>query len=68
MEAPETIADAIEQNALGPKAASGDSGSVEQHSIQEQIAADRYVASKQAMTRAHRGLRFNKIVPPGGSS
>lgn len=61
----ETIADAIKENAAGPAKASGDSISVEQHSIQDQIAADRYLASKRAANRPHRGLRFSRIVPPG---
>lgn len=34
------IKTAIEQNATGPKRASGDSGSVEQHSLPDQIAAE----------------------------
>jgi hypothetical protein len=61
----ETIADAIRENAAGPVQASGDSISVEQHSIQDQIAADRYLASKAAAKQPHRGLRFSRIVPPG---
>jgi len=36
-----TIEDAIRENAAGPKRAQGDSGSVEQHSLTEQIEADR---------------------------
>jgi len=38
----------IRENAAGPKRASGDSGSVEQHSLSDQIAADKHLASKQA--------------------
>ena len=61
----ETIADAIKENAAGPAKASGDSVSIEQHSIQDQIAADRYLASKRAASKPHRGMRFTRIVPPG---
>lgn len=61
----ETISDAIRENAAGPLKASGDSISVEQHSIQDQIAADRYLASKRASSKPHRGMRFTRIVPPG---
>lgn len=61
----ETITDAIRDNAAGPLKASGDSMSVEQHSIQDQIAADRYLASKRASAQPHRGMRFTRIVPPG---
>ena len=56
---------AIRENASGPAKASGDAGSVEQHKLTEQIAADKHLASKQAVTKRTRGLRFNKLVPPG---
>jgi hypothetical protein len=61
----DTITDAIRENAAGPAKATGDSISVEQHSIREQIEADRYLASKRAASKPHRGLRFTRIVPPG---
>ncbi|NLE39688.1 MAG: hypothetical protein GX621_16845 [Pirellulaceae bacterium] len=49
----ENLADAIEENAAGPKKASGDSGSVEQHPLRDQIEADKYLASKPSpSTRA----------------
>ena len=54
----------IEENAKGPAKASGDAGSVEQHKLTDQIAADKHLASKDAVTKPHRGLRFNKFVPP----
>lgn len=56
---------AIRENAEGPAKASGDAGSVEQHRLTEQIEADRYLASKEAAKSKQRGLRFNKLVPPG---
>jgi hypothetical protein len=63
------VADDLEQtireNADGPAKASGDSGSMEQHKLSDQIAADRYLASKQATKSKRLGLRFTKIVPPG---
>lgn len=58
--------DAIRENAQSPAKASGDSGSVEQHSLADQIEADKYLASKEAAKSKSRGLRFNKLVPPGG--
>jgi hypothetical protein len=61
----ETITNAIRENASGPVKASGDQGSFEQHSIEDQIAADRYLASKAAASKPHRGMRFTRIVPPG---
>ena len=59
------VKDAIESNATGPKRASNDSGSIEQHPIVDQILADQYLAGKTAATRAHRGLRFTQIEPKG---
>lgn len=59
------IETAIVENATGPAKASGDAGSVEQHSLQDQIAADKYLASKAASRAKRRGLVFNKLVPPG---
>lgn len=38
----------IRENAQGPAKVSGDAGSVEQHSLADQIAADRYLQSKAA--------------------
>jgi hypothetical protein len=60
-----TITDAIRANASGPANATGDQGSFEQHAIQDQIAADRYRASKAASAKPHRGMRFTRIIPPG---
>lgn len=57
--------ESIRQNAAGPKKASGDSGSIEQHPLPEQIAADRYLASKNATQKKGLGALFKKLVPPG---
>lgn len=57
----------IRDNAQGPAKASGDSGSMEQHRLTDQIEADKYLASKVAANSKHRGLVFNKLVPPGAS-
>lgn len=62
---PDALDDTIRNNAQGPAKAAGDAGSVEQHKLTEQIAADRYLASKEAARSPQRGLRFNKFVPPG---
>ena len=64
---PTPTENAIEQNAQGPKKAQGDAGSIEQHSLPDQIAADRYLASKRAMRSRGRGLRISKLVPPGAA-
>lgn len=62
----EPLDDSIKTNAQGPKRARGDSGEVEQHSVSDQIAADRYLESKKA-ARRKLGVRMTKIVPPGAS-
>lgn len=40
----------IRENASGPSKASGDAGSVEQHKLTDQIAADKHLSGKDAMT------------------
>lgn len=57
--------DAIRENAGGPKRASGDAGSVEQHSLKDQIEADRYLNSKNATKNKNLGVKITKLVPPG---
>ena len=60
----EDLSDTIKQNAEGPKRAQGDSGSVEQHDLKDQIEADRYLSSKEAAKKGL-GVRMTKVVPPG---
>ena len=60
-----TIRDAIRENALGPKKVTGDAGSVEQHSLKDQIEAEKFLASKEASRRPGLGIRLTKIVPDG---
>ena len=62
----EDLDDTIRQNAEGPKRARGDSGEMEQHSLSEQVAVDRYLNSKQAIKNGL-GVRLSKLVPPGAS-
>ena len=53
-------------NALsGPRRVTGDAGSVETHSITDLIKADQYLSAKAAGKLRNRGLRFNKLIPPG---
>jgi hypothetical protein len=61
------LEDTIADNAAGPKRVESDSLVVEQHPLPDQIDADRYLASKAASTGGRRGLRFNKLVPPGSA-
>lgn len=65
MSQPESIEDAIEQNAKGPKRVQVANQSVEQQSIDDLIKADEYLAAKQAAAKPHFGVRFAKIIPPG---
>jgi hypothetical protein len=58
------LKDAILENAKGPKKVTGDAGSVEQHSLQDQIAAERFLESKKA-TRQGLGIRLTKLSPDG---
>jgi hypothetical protein len=55
----------IQQNATGPRKASGDSGSVEQHALADQIAADKYLESKKASRSKGLGVKLVKISPGG---
>jgi len=57
----------IRENAQGPAEAHGDSGGIKQHSLKDQIEADRYLASKQAAESKTRGIGFTKLAPPGTS-
>lgn len=62
---PEDLEQAIKDNAAGPARAAVDGQSVEQHSLRDQIEADRYLASKEAVRRKDRGLRLTRLIPPG---
>ena len=55
----------IQENAAGPKKAAGDAGSIEQHSLTDQIAADKHLASKGAMKSKGLGIKLLKISPGG---
>lgn len=61
----EELDDAILENAQGPKKVESDGTSVEQHSIADQIEADRYLNSKAASRSGGLGIRMFKISPPG---
>jgi len=64
---PEDIEDTIEENAKGPKRVRGDSGEMEQHSLKDQIEANRYLNSKKAVQKKGLGIGMSKLVPPGAS-
>ena len=61
----EKITETIIKNASGPKSAEVDGQRVEQHTLTEQIAADKYLASKDAVKRRGSGLKFSKMTHSG---
>ena len=61
----EELTDTIKRNAEGPAEAHGDAGGMKQHSLPDQIAADRYLESKKASRAKGLGVRRTKVVPPG---
>ncbi|MCC6578919.1 MAG: hypothetical protein IT440_00635 [Phycisphaeraceae bacterium] len=61
----DTLDNAIKTSAEGPAKASGDAGSVEQHKLPDQIAADKYLASKKASRARGLGVKFAKLSPGG---
>jgi hypothetical protein len=58
---------AILEALAGPKAASGDAGSVESHSLKDLLAMQQFLASGAAAqtTAKNRGLRFSRFMPDG---
>jgi len=61
----EPLDDTIRENAQGPKRASGDAGSVEQHDLKDQIEADRYLNSKEAAKKKGIGIKITRAIPHG---
>lgn len=59
------LGEPIRKNAKSPAKVTGDQGSVEQHSLKDQIEADRYLASKKTARAKGLGVRIGKLVPPG---
>ena len=62
----EELDSTIRENAQGPESASTDGVQVRQHSLRDQIEADKYLAGKTA-AQANPAKAFTrvKIVPPG---
>jgi hypothetical protein len=59
------IADAIAQNAQGPARASNKGESMEQHKLPDQIAAQKFAASRGVSADPFAAVRRIKIEPPG---
>ena len=53
----------IEDVAKAPRKSTGDNGSVEEHSLADMIAADKYL--KKKAVGLGRGFRISKIIPGG---
>lgn len=62
-----TLADAILENARGPKRAQDDAGSVEQHPLADQIKADEYLKSKANVERRAFPWKQVRVIPPGAT-
>ena len=61
----ENLDQTIKDNAAGPKRAQGDSGSVEQHDLKDQVEADRYLNSKDAVKKKSLGIKITRAIPHG---
>ena len=61
------LRDKIAETASGPKRVRTDAGEVEAQDVAAMIEADKYLSAKAASsgTNTRRGLRFNKLTPPG---
>ena len=62
---PETVTEAIEQNAMGPRRVQRADESVDQHSLEQQIKADQYLKAEEAAKKPSRGLRITRLRSPG---
>ena len=62
---PKDLEDTIRDNAQGPGEARDEARAMKQHSLRDQIEADRYLASKNAARQKGLGVRISKLVPPG---
>ena len=59
---------AMQDNATGPRRVKGDEGEFEEHGLQDQIDADRYLTGRAAVDASlSRGFRFMKVSPPGAA-
>ena len=59
------LSEQIETIAAAPKRTTTDAGTVEEHDLDELIAADRYLKEQAAAAAPHRRIGYGKFVPPG---
>lgn len=64
---PSELSQTIIDNAQSAKKAKGDNGELEQHSLTEQIEADRYLSNRKAARRGVHALQITKVIPPGSA-
>jgi hypothetical protein len=62
---PIDLSQEILENAAGPRSATVSGNSAQQHSIPDQIAADRYAKTLASMKRGGPGFKRFKMRPPG---
>ena len=58
------LKDAIKENAAGPASAEVDGVKTQQHPLPDQIAADKYLAAKEAQANPAKAFTRVRIVPP----
>lgn len=61
------VEQSIRENAMGPKSIKSDAGSVTQHSIEDQIKADKYLKNQRAAKSRGLGIKMTKLQFPGTS-
>jgi hypothetical protein len=60
----EDLTDSIEESAKGPRQVTADGVTAQQHSLPDQIEADKYLAQKKAAGDPAKAFARAKIVPP----
>lgn len=60
----DNLEESIRKNAAGPRRASGDAGSIEQHSLTDQIALAKHLSAQKAAAGPGFGVRLIKLSPP----
>lgn len=65
MSEPTDLSEVISEAATGPRVVDVDGVRTEEHSLKDLVAADQYLAAKNAAGKKHGGARYGKFVPPG---
>jgi len=59
------LSDQIETNAQAPKSVTVDGSTATQHSLKDQIEADKYLGAKVGATKSKFGVRIGQFTQPG---